>query len=217
MAKRAVECFRKQTYQNKRLYVYDTGKTPCTDSLPDCFPDFSVIYHRGIDQGLTIGALRNRANWWGIRGASDRDPDADIIVHFDDDDLSHPSRISEQVALLQASGKQCVGYRSVLFLDERNGEAWKYMNNDPRYCIGSSLAYYRATWERKPFKDISRGEDRELLRDIESIGVDSIVDGDPRMVCSIHAGNHVAYQTTSANWTRVPLWDSRLREIMTHA
>jgi len=210
MAARAVIDFNRQSYQNKRLLVVNSGPAPLfteTDTLREpCFV--------GIDT-LSIGALRNHAARYASTHYTTSDDRPEIFIHWDDDDYSHPNRISEQVALLQASGKQCVGYRSVLFLDERSGEAWKYMNNDPRYCIGSSLAYYRATWERKPFKDISRGEDREFLRDIESIGADSIVDGDPRMVCSIHSGNHVAYQTTSANWTRVPLWDSRLRERMT--
>ena len=251
MARRAMECFRSQTYQNKRLYIYDTGLRPCTDSLPECFPGFNIVYHLGIGNGSTIGELRNRANWWAVRPSATSQPDADIILHMDDDDWSHPNRIEEQVALLQASGKQAVGYRDLLFWrrtmehEEREhyalcsarrevcylpgvlGEAWLYSNNDPRYCLGTSLCYWRSTWERRPFPDISRGEDKAWLREVESIGVPSfgefsnIVrkrdhDGQPRMIASIHSGNHVVYEPEKHphNWKRVPEWDQHCRETM---
>lgn len=251
MAKRAVECFRQQTYQNKRLYIYDTGRTPCTHSLPEGFPDFGIVYHRGLDEGMTLGELRNRANWWGVRATAPSQPDADILIHWDDDDWSQPNRISEQVALLQASGKQVVGYRDMLFwrdtvppgvcanverivakfpaealplpdhLRLRGGEAWLYSSKDPRYCLGTSLCYWRETWEKRPFKAISRGEDKEFLRDRDTLGVSSIVNptrqnepGTPRMIASIHSGNHVVYDTSTSEWERVSEWDSYCRERM---
>lgn len=60
--------------------------------------------------GRTIGYLRNIANACAT---------GDLIAHADDDDWMHPRRVEEQVALLQASGKQCVGYRELLFWDTR--------------------------------------------------------------------------------------------------
>lgn len=167
MAARAVRSFREQTYQNKRLYVYDTGKTPCTDALPDGYPDFNIVYHRGLpDEPVTIGMLRNRANWWGIRPSSTSEPDAEIIIHFDDDDYSHPHRIAEQVAFLQSSGADVVGYDELLFWRNLasggwseqssggwSGEAWLYSHNrvPNRHAPGTSFCYWRKTWERKQF------------------------------------------------------------------
>jgi glycosyltransferase involved in cell wall biosynthesis len=230
MAKRAIECFRSQTYQNKRLYVYDTGTRPCADSLPDGFPDHSIVYHRGLDEGITIGMLRNRANWWAVRPHAEAPPNADILIHWDDDDWSHPNRISEQVALLQASRKQVCGYRDMLFWRTggyTRGEAWLYTNNDPRYCLGTSLCYYRSVWERRPFPNESRGEDKEWLREVESLGETSLFrfsgpsgsghnDLQPRMIASIHSGNHVVYQPEKQihNYTRVPEWDEHCRKVM---
>ncbi len=259
MAKRAVECFRSQTYQNKALYIFDTGARPCLDAVPDGYPDFGIVYHRGLNEGLTIGELRNRANWWGVRPHAEEPPDADIIVHFDDDDVSHPNRISEQVALLQASGKQCVGYRDMLFWRDMGfpehcpqcvygeilrladgswtcrqggceltgwpGEAWLYSNADPRYIVGSSLCYWRETWEKRPFRAApenpeARGEDVWFIMDRDTLGVSSIpiaIQSEPRMICSIHGRNTTSYAgiEKSGNWKRVPEFDEVCRRTMT--
>lgn len=251
MAKRAIECFRSQTYQNKYLLIWDTsGMRPFAYSwdLPE-----NIHVCEDVSE-FTIGTLRNRAIGW------DHGKDTpQVMIHWDDDDWSHPNRIAEQVALLQASGKQAVGYRDMLFwrriecpndqcvggpagLTEDGsaclkcggrtyiGEAWLYSNNDPRYCLGTSLCYWRAAWERRPFPDISRGEDKAWLREVDSVGVSSlgqmwwqeglgpvVEQKEPRMIASIHSGNHVVYepQRSPHNWKRVPEWDAHCRATMT--
>ena len=246
MAARAVECFRQQTYENKHLIIYDNGLTYPSLDQP------KVIHVRAIGAvGSTVGALRNYAIDLAL---------ADIIVHWDDDDWSHSNRIAEQVALLQSSGADAVGYREMLFWRETGwkcqtievsksglmsdpsvyremypgpveytGEAWLYTNNDPRYIVGSSLCYWRKAWERRPFKDIMRGEDHEFWSGLKSVGgcvsycrhptVCHDADCEPRMICSIHGGNTAGYTektlTTSINWRRVPEWDEHCRKVMT--
>lgn len=150
MVRRAVESFRAQTYNRKRLYVYDTGATPCTESLPDGYPDFNIVYHRGLNNGQTIGALRNTANWWGLRPSATSDPDADIICHWDSDDYSGPNRIAEQVALLQSSGAEVVGYRTAAFWDTRVCRSCKHgqpyldpQDDRPGRWHGTSLGPHR--------------------------------------------------------------------------
>ncbi len=194
MAKRAVECWMEQTYENKRLLIIASGESnvycPAFLLYPNC-----NIYMQPSLNGWTIGAIRNYAN---------AKTGADILLHWDDDDWSNPNRIAEQVSLLQSSGADAVGYREMLFWDSRNcrhevevkiasredrenipglyghavkasevvgGEAWLYTNNDPRYIVGSSLCYWRAAWERQPFNDIMRGEDYEFVKGLKSVGV----------------------------------------------
>lgn len=128
----------------------------------------------------TIGAMRNYA----VSLMSN----TDIIVHWDDDDWSHPNRIAEQVALLQSAGADCVGYNEMLFwrepcgafiqppasqgnwprCTEREfpGEAWLYSNPNPRYALGTSLCYWRRAWEARPFPDLQHGEDTEWLKSV---------------------------------------------------
>jgi hypothetical protein len=107
------------------------------------------------------------------------------------------------------------------------GEAWLFHNHpSPAYCIGSSLAYWRKTWEARPFPDLpkgkgSTGEDTEWLKGVDSLGVDSVRAyqgfGGPRMICSIHGGNtSTQYETIgeSRSWKRVPEWDEHCRKVM---
>jgi glycosyltransferase involved in cell wall biosynthesis len=125
----------------------------------------------------------------------------EIIAHFDDDDWSHPNRIAEQVALLQASGADVVGYNEALFWQTLNfcnkcgysgslkehafcnydaygigGIAWLYRCPSPSYGLGSSLCYWRRVWEQKPFADINHGEDMRFITGLKVVGVSANYD-----------------------------------------
>ncbi len=230
MVERAVRSFRAQTYDPiKRLLVmFDTGEVPYQVTASDCENEAHLWgpQHRG----LTIGALRNMANQCAA---------ADIIVHMDSDDWNHPRRIEEQVALLQASGKECVGYRDMLFWDTHNckhgsditceeAEAWLYSNNDLRYCLGTSFCYWRRVWEARPFPDEPKrkggtGEDVQWLREVDSLGITSLEPhrlsepDEPRMIASIHESNTQDYSlllAESPSWSRIPEWDAYCAEKM---
>ncbi len=214
MVARAVKSFRAQTYERKRLLIWDT--TPIVHGIGHTDLD-AGIYHCDVPtQGESIGALRNKAN-----GTVRDSQGGDLIVHWDSDDWSHPNRIAEQVALLQSSGAECVGYSEMMFwfnarscqcfmspgppwyaaqclkplfhvgdhefgtkeqasrrwhdkvpiphiqsalqpghpVDNSFGEAWLYRSSLPNYAIGTSMCYWRKTWERAPFPDYSEGCD----------------------------------------------------------
>ena len=215
LARRAVECFRRQTYSRARLCVFDTGET---HALPPS-RDFRIgVFHAPNQRGKAIGELRNLVASAVSRQNNPAPPD--IFAHFDDDDWSHPNRIAEQVALLQSSGADCVGYREMLFWRQHDGEAWLYSNRDPRYCLGTSLCYWRKTWERKPFEATSQGEDERFTTGLKCFGSDLIFGREqPRMIARIHAGNTSnAYDPgvmrKSAEWKRVPEWDEHCRRVM---
>lgn len=155
------------------------------------------------DPARTIGAMRNYANSLLT--------DCDIICHWDDDDWSHPNRIVEQVALIQATGADCVGYNEMLFWravekgPNYPGEAWLYSNPNPRYALGTSLCYWRLAWEALPFPDLQHGEDTEWLKGVNCHSVSGCGEFSPvsidlpmshpsawpdfRMIARIHAGN----------------------------
>lgn len=230
LAKKAVECFRAQTYQNKRLLIWDTGEWP--QSTMDIWEDEAITHILSSPRKLTVGALRNEAAaFW---------TEYPILVHFDDDDYSHPNRIAEQVALLQTSRADVVGYNEMLFWRtpvpvtghpeavQLGGEAWLFTRHQSSYAVGASLCYWRSFWERNQFPDQPRpgnmgGEDWAFIQRAHVHAVSSLCgpppDSDydtPRMIQRIHGSNtSKAYEELKEpSWKRVSEWDERVRGIL---
>ena len=183
MVNRAVACFRSQTYSNKLLMILDNGPGPLEVETGNgvYLTRFQLATRR------PIGELRNLVNSMALPTVHD----AEIIAHWDSDDWSHQERLTEQVALLQESGAEAVGYREMLFWDSRPGAfcgAWLYSSPNPAYCLGTSLVYWRKTWERRPFEHRDQAEDTIFLHRVKAAAASSIVGGEPRMVASIHRG-----------------------------
>ena len=209
---RLLRSFRQQTYANKWLLIYDTGREPFEAELR---PD-EVLVRELADAPRPIGTLRNAA------AAFSR---MDIIAHADSDDWSHPNRLTEQVALLQSSGADLVGYNRMLYWQTAKcgtpqacsdcGEAWVYTGLHANYAHGTSLCYWRKTWERRPFPDLNIGEDLVWQTAQRVVSVDSLI-AEPRMIAAIHAGNTAARidPEKPANWRRAPEWDEYARREM---
>jgi hypothetical protein len=230
MTRQAVESFRAQTYPNKKLVVWDTSAER-GEYLGWLEPPVLHCYPAAMP---TIGELRNHANDNATRLG------IDIICHWDSDDWSGPTRIAEQVALLQSSGAECVGYNELLFWREpgkyqcghmpgplgmhpvfrlHDGEAWLYSHGSP--ALGTSLAYWRKTWERRPFPALMTGEDAAFIEGLNLHSVSSLsVPGEPRMIARIHSGNTskaynpdlmAACERQGNVWKRVPSFDDICR------
>jgi hypothetical protein len=224
MAMRALECFLQQTYENKRLLIWDScktvpfwyefsikyGKLPSSFSTLLSVPgtDSSVDYRIKPGHLETIGALRNAAN---------SRVESDIIIHWDDDDWSAPWRIEDQVSLLTCGKRDAVGYRTGLFWDSRTDRAgaWIYTNPDKKYCLGTSLCYWLLTWQAKPFENVQRGEDRRFITGLNTVGLDgSRMADEPAIICAIHEGNGSRVDAASSQWTRRPEFDTFCAEVM---
>jgi hypothetical protein len=263
MTRQAVEAFRAQTYPDKRLLIWDTGRE-CVPELDSEEDNVYWVPATTIGGGKpTIGMLRNSANsFWNA---------FPIICHWDSDDWSHPNRIAEQVALLQSSGAECVGYNEMLFWREtpqvikdqyaevlrryptdpnvpipqhlrlRDSEAWLYTNRSATWALGTSLCYWRRTWERAPFSNTYGigADDTDWFNRVKCFAVPSInpisawldsdlprpwwksgAAGQPPMVARIHAGNagNSAYWPAEMakaphHWRRVPEWDGYCRKV----
>jgi glycosyltransferase involved in cell wall biosynthesis len=151
--------------------------------------DGGIIHEFTRERGKTIGALRNAA----IQNIMDSmlGKDVDMIAHFDDDDWSCPTRLAEQVAFLQASGKDVVGYSDMAFYDVTKDKVTLYTSHDQKYVLGTSLLYRRALWESLPFPDMN-DEDVAWLRQVGAARIGrqpSVFMGVVRMVATIHKGN----------------------------
>lgn len=229
MVERAVRCFEEQVYPTDRrlLLVYDTGR--------DCIRmpyaernDVAQLWAPEM-QGQPIGTLRNLANAWAASGTVGTFGKPDILMHWDSDDWSHPERIAEQVEVL--IGVHAVGYNELLFWDSSPTQrppgmgigAWVY-KGAPHYAVGTSLAYWRDTWERKPFPALMTGEDTEWQKGLNIRAISGLLP-EPRMIAAIHGGNTTCRvvwnldrksgQIKSASeWRRTPRYDEMAERIM---
>jgi glycosyltransferase involved in cell wall biosynthesis len=169
---------------------------------------------------ISIGESRNRL----IEAA----PTADIVIHWDDDDYSHPDRIAEQVDRLQVSQADITGYSDMLFWRDDHSEAWLYDGS----LVGTSLCYWRTFWAGHRFESTNNGEDTRFvacaryIRKCTTFGPLREV-GDPvtpRMIARIHAGNTnrefyrrevmQAVERQGGEWKRMADWDEYCRKIM---
>lgn len=148
MAVEAVEMFRCQTYLNRELVIVDDASDPSFPSGVKASPGMRVTYvtHR---LKKTIGAKRNMACKLAL---------GEIIIHWDSDDLSASNRIGHQVGALIESGAEVAGYNLVPF-QRMDDDAWFVYRGSPGCIVGTSLCYWRKTWEARPFPDIQLQED----------------------------------------------------------
>jgi len=220
MVERAIRCFNRQTYPQRTLLILDSGKVPL---------DLQVARHIHVtrlgpsEPRRTIGFLRNLANCTAVGGCFN----APIIAHWDSDDYSGPLRLEEQVKLLETSGADAVGYHQMLFWncdpnrqcanaicqltgmhEPKCGEAWLYSSPNLKYCMGTSLLYWRRAWEKHPFPDKQIGEDTEWQMKVKT-AAETSVRQPPRMIATIHGRNTTAaIKPGVAEWSRAQMLDA---------
>ncbi len=234
MVKRAIKSFRAQTYERKWLLICETSGEFIEELLMLGQKSGGQVLYACAShlKGSSIGKLRNAAN-------ASASKIADIICHWDSDDWSHPNRIAEQVALLQSSSAECVGYDEMLFWDTTPGQfsgAWLYRAagcmHIKNYAIGTSMCYWRKTWEKWPFPDRSPGCDDLYWSNGDTrtgMSVKIVCGGgwdygngtspEPMMIAAIHGGNTCAKIESETKggkevWSRRPEWDGYCREAM---
>lgn len=178
---RSIRTFQRQTYQPKELLVVEDGNDDCSDLIPD-----GVRYLRLAGEH-SIGWKRNFCC---------EHAHGSIIVHWDDDDWSHPERISEQVAAIEA-GAPVVGYHTIPF-DGPGDQAWLYSGHS-QYALGTSLCYRRDWWRQNPFPNERICEDEHFVR--RATAVIQCFDGRNRMVATTHQANTSPRNTRGRQWS----------------
>jgi glycosyltransferase involved in cell wall biosynthesis len=196
----ALNRFFAQKYAHKQLVVVDDGTDPVADLMP---VDARVTYVR-LDRPTVLGSKRNIA----VEAAR-----GDVLVHWDDDDWSAAGRLAAHVEALAADADIC-GLDRVLWR-RADGRAWRYtwLGRRP-WLAGNTLAYWRHTWQRAPFRPMVIGEDTAFVwgpapRILRAIGDESL------MIGTIHPGNTSRKTMRGREWQPVPT--RRIRQIMAEA
>ncbi|WP_164018275.1 glycosyltransferase [Pyxidicoccus trucidator] len=148
----AVRWFLAQDWPDRELIVVDDGNEPCGDLLPE---DPRIRYVR-LERRHSLGAKRNLA----CQAAS-----GSVIVHWDDDDWSAPTRLTYQVSSLLKAGAAVCGLTRVYYHQPTTGRSWQYVYpaGQRPWVSGNTLCYTRDFWRRNPFPDINVGEDARFL------------------------------------------------------
>lgn len=229
LAQKAIDCFVRQTYPKDRrcLLIFDTNAEEM--QVARLGEQIAHVLAPRMN-GAPIGLLRNAAN---------ERISSDIIVHWDDDDWSHPERLQEQVQFLRVNAPEaeCVGYNEMLFWRTEEKEAWLYTN---LYSIlGTSLCYWRKTWERRKFLDSfpqrartdqpydgrCEYENWKEAKQYKAVSAYTLDECNEHfflqlrmlhMIARIHGNNssnkYANMEAAPANWMRVPRWDAYCQE-----
>jgi len=179
-AAQALECFLSQTYPEKELVIVD-DMDDVSFPVPPKYPNVSHVILR---DRLAIPQKRNH----GVRIST-----GELIANFDSDDWSAPTRLAEQVKLLEESHMSITGYHSLLFYSAEYG-VWKFVGRS-QFPMGTSLLFTREFWSRHPFErdpnseNEHTGEDGMFSRAARQENAVISIDAESRMVARIHPGN----------------------------
>jgi O-antigen biosynthesis protein len=174
----AIDCFLRQTYQNKELIILDDSDEPGATMIDISWPIRYVI-----DKKRITGTKRNCINEMAS---------GEIICHFDDDDFSCPDRIADQVNALRTTGLPVTGYGTLLFWDTIKGQAKLYKSSVKGYVCGTSLCYLKSFWHGHKFKDLQKSSDNGFVYPIVRQIAQSM--DTSHMVARIH-GKHTSPKT----------------------
>lgn len=168
---RAVECFAAQTYPMRELLIISEDTFDLTEVLKTHY-----VFGVSSPRGLTLGAKHNYACGRAM---------GDLIAKWDDDDWSDPRRIEDQVARLQASGREVTGYSQMKFTD--GARWWRYVAT-PGWPLGTSLMFKKSWWQEHQFPDRQKASDNHLCL-MAQLERQPIIEAGNMMVAAIHYGN----------------------------
>ncbi len=152
LCRRAIWSYQQQTYPNKELIVLDSGAESIR-SLLDVLPENEVRYLQ-VDRApeATLGELRNHALSLATGDF--------IIPQWDDDDWSHPNRITIQSNVLQSGHDACALSATLVHIDEQAYFDRPYIGSLPG-GVPPTIMHRSDTSMRYP--PLERGEDTHYV------------------------------------------------------
>jgi glycosyltransferase involved in cell wall biosynthesis len=186
----AIRYFLYQNYHTKELIIVDDG----TDPIEDLVPNGVQFKYIRLQKKISIGAKRNLAV---------AESQAQIILHWDDDDWYAPYRIRYQVEHLIKNQADICGNNRMLFYDLGTNTLWLYEFPMPGkiWLAGGSLCYTKSFWEKHKFDDTNFGEDTRFVWK-KPLGNAMILPDFKFYVAMIHSGNTSPKSLSPPCWKR---------------
>jgi glycosyltransferase involved in cell wall biosynthesis len=185
MLQRSIDAYCNQTYIRRELVIV-------IDSISDTEAHQIRAYVTSLkrydirvvvpSKKLSLGALRN-LSW--------REAIGDYICQWDDDDLSHPSRIELQLSALRSSGKQACYLQEFMqyFVCDRSLYKLNFAVSPDRVAVNTLMCLRKLSVsypESGP--DSARGEDKALVTEIQGLGGYHALAGMPHLYVYVSHG-----------------------------
>jgi glycosyltransferase involved in cell wall biosynthesis len=172
----AAAAFLASTYEGEmELIILDNNEDPIESLIPD---DPRVRYYHCTR--MPVGALRNLGASYAT---------GDILISLDEDDWSHPDRVSVQVERLATTGRSVTGFHAISYLDTSDGRTYQYHYDPNRphlpYACGSSQCYTKAWWESHKYPETGIEDFAFQAEALRADQLDSI-DGRALLVARAH-------------------------------
>lgn len=184
---RSVACFQAQTYPNRDLVVvFDNG--------PREYVELARQHLAVLEDAVTIVQPAGPHSLGALRNISVTAAPGRVVCQWDDDDLSHPTRLSEQHRLLQEEGTVAVALQEVFHFFPRSRQLYwtNYRNALPDHCLAGTVMFRRAAGVSWPEEGPTsrKAEDSALMRQLEAAGRVVHLAGAPHLyVYVFHGGN----------------------------
>ncbi len=174
LARRAVECFRKQTYPNKELIIVNDDPRDGLEQWVNSLRDPQIQYLALADEGKSLGELR-KLSLQSARG--------EYVSQWDDDDLSHPERLMMQTsAMFAVRADAAFLHQQILWRPDRRrlGVSAHGLLENTMIARKDHVGEYRA---------LKKGEDTPLCRDLIKETDVVLCDAPDLYVYVFHGGN----------------------------
>ncbi len=174
LAQKSIECFRRQSYPSKELIIIDYDSDDRLKQWTDSLSDASIVHIRLPNKNYSLGHLRNVS----LDHAS-----GEYIAQWDDDDLSHPDRLSLQMGVIRALEVEvCFLHRQLLWSPER------HRLDISGYCMaeGTMVCEKRLVPDYAPMK---KGEDTVVCNAIVRTARTALCDRPDAYIYVFHGQN----------------------------
>lgn len=190
LVRRALECFHRQTWQERELVVVDNGQQPCGIA-----PFDGLRYHRAAP-GKPLGHYRN-LSLEHARG--------ELCAVWDDDDWYHPERLERQIQPLDARDASILGAGLWHVNDEKLQAHPFRASNRKGLC---PTVVFRKNAARYP--ELDRGEDTELRDALYAAGSVQVLK-DSHLYIRVYHGANVSGREHFVRKLKMRLLESRFR------
>jgi glycosyltransferase involved in cell wall biosynthesis len=168
LARRAVRCFADQTYAHRELVIVNEGDDWYREALE------RYVAELGLSSDVRLITAPSDTPLGRLRNLSMEAATGEILCQWDDDDLSHPDRVSVQLdQLLRQNARACFLTDHLQYLEEDRALLWidwtlsGNVTDEYQLFPGTVMLYKDARFrypEEGPYA--RRGEDSMLVRDL---------------------------------------------------